>query len=153
MTLTLATIISEVSSVLGAKFHVLAGPLKGGSNSVYEIQSEDGENRWCLRVPLDADAASFSSRGTAVLKDVKERLPSLAAPAVIYQSQHYTAMEYINGYILKSWNTQSLAKEQRRLLLDGLAAFLFSLWTLEATQVPQGTGIFALGQLVVKEVQ
>jgi hypothetical protein len=33
---------------------------------------------------------------------VKERLPTLSVPAVIYQSEHYTVMEYLNGHILKS---------------------------------------------------
>jgi aminoglycoside phosphotransferase (APT) family kinase protein len=137
-------IIAEVSSTLGINFHVLAEPLKRGSNSDYEIQSEDGKNRWCLRIPLNADAASFGNRGIAIIKGVKQRLPALPVPTVIYQSSHFTVMEYLNGRILKSWSARSLAKEQRLLLQDDLAAFLFSVWVLGVEKDPQGTGIFRI---------
>ncbi|KZF19222.1 hypothetical protein L228DRAFT_241891 [Xylona heveae TC161] len=144
MTLSIAEIISEVSSILGASFRLPTyPPLRGGSHGVYVIEPEDGyngKNRCCLRIPLDADAASASTKGTAILKIVKEKLPVLPIPAVIFQSEHYTVMEYLNGEVLKSWNTQSLTKERRRVLLDDLAALLFSLWTFGGqAQVTQGT--------------
>jgi Ser/Thr protein kinase RdoA (MazF antagonist) len=142
MTLNLPAIIAEISSALGINFHVLAGPLKGGSNCVYEIKSEDGEYRWCLRIPLGAEAASYGSRGIAIMRDVKKSLPDLQIPAVIYQSNHCLVMEYLKGHVLGSWNTHSLAKERRRLLLDDLAVFLYSLWTLGTDQLSQVTGIF-----------
>ncbi|RDL37245.1 uncharacterized protein BP5553_04678 [Venustampulla echinocandica] len=138
MTPPLATIISEISSIKNSHIKILSGPLKGGSNTVYEIQSEQGD-RWCLRIPHDADAASFATKGTAILEDVKKRRPALLAPAIIYQSDYYTVMEYLDGEALKSWNTQVLPKERRQDLLDGLATFLFSLWTLEEVQDTQGT--------------
>lgn len=40
-------------------------------------------------------------------------------------------MEFLEGSALKSWNTQILSKEWGRKLLDGLAVFLYSLWTIE----------------------
>lgn len=140
---TLAAIISEISSAQNARFSVVAGPLKGGSNSVYELQSENG-HRLCLRIPLNADTASFAAGGTAILKNLKERRPTVLAPAVIHQSEYYTVMEYLNGEALKSWNTQSLTKERRQILLNDLAVFLFTLWTLNV-QVPQDRGKFCFG--------
>lgn len=133
MTLPLPVIISEISSTTNTYIKIVSGPLKGGSNTVYEIQSERGD-RWCLRIPHDADAASFATKGTAVLEDAKERCPALLAPAIVYQSQHYTVMDHLDGAALGSWNTQVLPKERRQVLLDGLATFLFSLWTLEEAQ-------------------
>jgi aminoglycoside phosphotransferase (APT) family kinase protein len=141
MTLPLAAIISEISSTQNTHIKILSGPLKGGSNTVYKIQSEDGD-RWCLRIPHDADAARFATKGTVVLKDAKEKCPALLAPAIVYQSQYYTIMDHLDGEALKSWNTQVLPKERRQVLLDGLATFLFSLWTLEEAQDTQGTSRF-----------
>jgi hypothetical protein len=141
MILPLAAIISEISSIQNTNIKILSGPLKGGSNTVYEIQSEHGD-RWCLRIPHDADAASFTIKGTAVLKDAKERCPALLAPAIVYQSQYYTVMDHLDGQALGSWNTQALPKERRQLLLDGLATFLFSIWTLEEAQDTQGISRF-----------
>ena len=141
MILQLAAIISEISSTQNAHIKILSGPLKGGSNAVYEIQSEHGD-RWCLRIPHDADAASFATKGTAVLKYAKEKCPTLLAPTIIYQSQYYTIMDHLDGEALGSWNTQALPKERRQLLLDGLATFLFSLWSLEEAQDTQGISRF-----------
>lgn len=137
----LTAIISEISSIQDAQVKILSGPLKGGSNNVYEIQSEHGD-RWCLRIPHDDDAASFATKGTTVLKNAKERCPELLAPGIVYQSGYYTLMEYLDGEALKSWNTQVLPKERRQVLLDDLATFLFSLWTLEEAQDTQGTSRF-----------
>jgi hypothetical protein len=141
MTLPLAAIISEIFSTQNTHIKILSGPLKGGSNTVYEIQSEHGD-RWCLRIPHDADAAIFARKGTAVLKDAKEKCPGLLAPAIVYQSQYYTVMDHLDGEALKCWNTQVLPKERRQVLLDGLATFLFSLWTLEESQDTRGTSRF-----------
>jgi hypothetical protein len=142
---TLAAIISKISSAQNSHFKVVAGPFKGRSHTVYEIQSEGG-GRWCLRIPVDAGAASFAAQGTTLLKHLKERRPALPVPAVIYESDQYTVMEYFEGEMLKFWNTQSLTQERRRVLLDGLAAFLFSLWTFEA-QVPQDIGKLLQGSI------
>ncbi|KAG9228154.1 hypothetical protein BJ875DRAFT_528295 [Amylocarpus encephaloides] len=136
MTPPLAAIISEISSTQNNHIKILSGPLKGGSNTVYEIQSEHGD-RWCLRIPHDDDAASFATKGAAVLKDAKEKRPALLAPTIVYQTNDYTVMEYLDGEALKSRNTQVLPKKRRQVLLDGLAIFLFSLWTLEETQHTQ----------------
>jgi Ser/Thr protein kinase RdoA (MazF antagonist) len=141
MILPLAAIISEISSTQNAHIKILSGPLKGGSNTVYEIQSEHGD-RWCLRIPHDADAASFATKGTAVLKYAKEKCPALLAPTIVYQSHYYTIMDHLDGEALGSWNTQALPKERRQLLLDGLATFLFSLWSLEEAQDTQGISRF-----------
>jgi len=138
---SLAAVISEISSIQETHLKILSGPLKGGSNTVYEIQSKHGD-RWCLRIPHDASAASFAIKGTDVLKDAKERRPELLAPGIVYQSDYYTILEYLDGEALKSWNTQVLRKERRQVLLDDLATFLFSLWTLEEAQGTQGTGRF-----------
>lgn len=137
----LDAIISEVSSILDSPVKILSGPLKGGSNTVYEIQSEHG-GRWCLRIPHDDDAASCAVKGTTVLKDAKDRCPELLAPGVVYQSNYYTIMEYFDGEALKSWNTQVLPNKRRQALLDDLATFLFSLWNLEEARENQGTSRF-----------
>jgi aminoglycoside phosphotransferase (APT) family kinase protein len=132
---TLDEIISEISSAQGAIHKIVAGPVRGGSNCVYKTQSEDGSS-WCLRIPLDADAGRRSARGVALLKSLKEEDPGLLAPAVIYPTERYTLMEYLDGEALKSWNTRSLTQERRQMLLDDLATFLFSVWTCQA-QVPR----------------
>ena len=138
---SLAAIISEISSIQETHVNILSGLLKGGSNTVYEIQSKHGDH-WCLRIPHDAGAASFAIKGTAVPKDAKERRPEPPAPGIVYQSDYYTILEYLDGEALKSWNTQVLPKERRQVLLDDLATFLFSLWTLEEAQGAQGTSRF-----------
>ncbi|ROT36430.1 hypothetical protein SODALDRAFT_335530 [Sodiomyces alkalinus F11] len=121
-------ILAEISSAHNSKCKATAGPFKGGSNIVYAIQSDRGK-RWCLRIPLDADAAWLAARGARLLRRLKEQQPALQVPAIIYTSERYTILEYLAGAPLGSWNTQLLTRERRRVLLDHLASFLFSLWT------------------------
>ncbi len=70
------------SSTYSTQYRLLSRPFQGGSNKVYEIKSEDG-TRWCLRIPLDADAASGTVRGTDTLEQGKEKIPNLLAPNVV----------------------------------------------------------------------
>lgn len=134
---SLDQILAEISSAYDAYFKATAGPFRGRSNTVYEIRSDRG-HRWCLRVLLNADLTWLASRGTLLLKLMKQQQPALQVPAIIRTSEHYTVMEYLEGTALKNWNTQLLTRERRQLLLDQLASFLFTLWTLDipATDVP-----------------
>lgn len=134
---SLDQILAEVSSAYGAHFKVAAGPFRGRSNTVYEVRS-DGGHHWCLRVLLDADLAWLVSRGTLLLKLMKQQRPALRVPAVIATSEHYIVLEYLEGAALQSWDTRLLTRDRRRSLLDQLASFLFTLWTLDipVTDVP-----------------
>ncbi len=134
---TLDEIISEISTRQNTPCRIVAGPIRGFSNSVYEVQFEDSRT-WCLRVPHDADSAYFSTVGTALLKRLKEVKPAILAPSIILSTDYYTLMERVDGQALMSWNTGFLPKERRELLLDGLAAFLVSLWTCQAIILEQG---------------
>ncbi|KAL2755014.1 hypothetical protein ACRALDRAFT_211681 [Sodiomyces alcalophilus JCM 7366] len=133
-------ILAEISSAQNARFKATAGPFKGGSNIIYGIQSDRG-SRWCLRIPRDVDAGGLAARGARLLRRLKQQQPTLQVPAVIYTSERYTVLEYVDGNALGSWNTRLLTRERRLVLLDHLASFLFSLWTLDIPPVD------ALGQL------
>ena len=130
-------ILAEISYAYDACFTVASDPIRGRSNTVYEIRSDRG-HCWCLRVLLHADLARLVSRGTLVLKLVKQQRPSLQVPAVIRTSEQYMVMEYLEGRALQSWDTQLLTRERRKLMLDQLASFLFTLWTVDIppTDVP-----------------
>lgn len=58
-----------------------------------------------------------------------EANPELRAPHVVSQDRCYTLLTYLDGEPLKSWDNRQLTQERRRLLLDDLAVFLFSIWT------------------------
>lgn len=148
-------IITEVSSAQSKSIQLVSGPIHGGSHVVYEIQAQDpnGEEGWCLRIPRDTDAATFAEKGSDILRYVKTQRPALRAPFLVSRSEHYTLMESFDGGALESWNTRSLSKEWRQKLLDELAVFLFSLWTIEP-DAPPDTGKranFLLGIYVVAE--
>lgn len=66
-----------------------------------------------------------------ILRYVVNQRPARRAPYVVFRSEHYMLMEFLQGGALKSWITQILSKEWRQKLLDDLAVFLFSLWTIE----------------------
>lgn len=98
-------ILAEISSAQNWKVKATAGPFKGGSNIVYAIQSDRGEC-WCLRIPLDVDAAWLAARGALLLKRLKQQQPALQVPAIIYTSERYTILEYLMG-LLWSLGTHS----------------------------------------------
>lgn len=131
---SLDQILAEVSSVQNATFKATAGPFRGGSNIVYEIQSDRGD-RWCLRIPLDDDAGCLAVRGARILRRLKRQQPALQVPAIIHTSTRYAVLEYFDGAALGSWNTQLLTRGRRKLLLDHLASFLFALWTTDISDV------------------
>lgn len=130
MAAPLDEIISEISLALHTSVKVQSQLPEGCSNFVYELRT--GNNtRWCLRIPVDPAAGRTAVRGTNVLKNLKKKRPTLRAPTVIHSSEQYTVLEFLPGYPLRSWNTSSLTRERRQMLLDNLANFLFSLWGAE----------------------
>lgn len=135
--MSLEEIVAELSLAEDAKFTVTAGPLEGLSNHVYEIRSDRGD-RWCLRIPLTDFVSWLASRGTAILQALKQRKQGLRVPAVISTTSHYTVLEYLDGTPLGSWNTETLTRARRQLLLDHLGVFLFSLWTMTITNDERG---------------
>lgn len=126
----LNAIISEISAAQRTTIKVESEHIEGQSNIVYKLRTGAGE-RWCLRVPVDAGAGRLAARGASLLKEVRRRIPTLQAPAVIHASESYTLLEFLPGYALGSWNTHALPREQRQVLLNDLADFLFNLWKIE----------------------
>lgn len=127
MAIPLNQIMSEISLARQTSVEVKSELLHGYSNVVYELRAGNNE-RWCLRVPVDLAAARTAVRGTRILEAIKEKCPSLRAPAVILSSEQYTVLEYLSGNPLGSWNKSVLVKKQRHLLLDHFANFLYCLW-------------------------
>lgn len=108
------------------------------SNVVYELRTSNNE-QWCLRVPVDADAGRYADRGMRILSIAKEKCPMLQAPAVLFSSEQYALLEFLPGFPLRSWNKSFPEKDQRRVLLDHLANFFYSLWKIEL-HVPKDSG-------------
>lgn len=127
MALPLNKIVSELSFKKHINVDIKSELFHGYSNIVYRLETGNNE-QWCLRVPVDAVAARIAFRGSKVLKDIKERCPTLRAPAVVLSSDQYTVLEFIPGYPLSSWSKSLLTKERRQVLLDHLADFFYNLW-------------------------
>lgn len=127
MALPLNEIVSEISFKRQTNVEVKSKLLDGYSNIVYELETGKNE-QWCLRVPVDAAAAHIASRGSKILKVIKEICPTLRAPAVILSSDQYTVLEFIPGYPLGLWSKSLLTKDRRQVLLDHLATFFYNLW-------------------------
>lgn len=139
MEIPLNEIISEISLARQTSVKLKSKLLDGFSNVVYELQTGNNE-QWCLRVPVDADAAHIAVRGTKILKAVKEKCPTLRTPAVILSSERYTVLECLSGNPWGgSWNKSVLGKQQRQNLLDHLADFLYCLWEAHLHN-PRDTG-------------
>lgn len=96
---SLVDILTEISSTQQKRVQVVSGPFHGGSHVVYEIQAHDlnGGERWCLRIPRDTDAAAFAAKGTDILRYIKKQRPALWAPSVIFRSERYVLMEFLDG--------------------------------------------------------
>lgn len=138
MAALLNEIIAEIVLSQHTTIHIESPLLPGYSHHVYELRTGNHE-RWCLRIPVDAFAARIAIRGTKLLKELKEKRPTLRVPSVIHSSEQYTLLEFLPGRPLGSWNTRSLSIDRRQLLLDDLARFLFDLWGA-ALHIPKETG-------------
>lgn len=126
--------IHELSVAFNDKLQV-ESCISGRSNNVYIIIGTSGTRR-SLRVPADASAAVPAKRGVALLKQIKQLRPSLQVPDVVYEASNFTVLSYVDGGPLGSWRMQSVDQVKRIRLLDGLASFLFELWTFPTDSIP-----------------
>lgn len=136
----LKTAIAELSKQFGSEFSTPSLPLSGCNNWVYLI-NHNGE-AWALRIPKDEMSALIGRRGTAMLRHLNKMRPDLQVPRLIHESEtdQYTAMQYLPGETIDSWDSSRLSDERRHQLLDSLAAFFFELWTCPVAE----TGMFPL---------
>lgn len=123
-------ILEEICVFLASKLKIIDGPVRGGSNEIYQVQCEDGRV-YCVRVLLDANFSQTFTHGIRVLQSCKSSIPNLAAPHVLLISQDFILMEYLVGKTLGAWNIKSLSNTFRKTFLDNLASFLYSIWTVE----------------------
>lgn len=71
---------------------------------------------------------------------LKERCPTLRAPASIQLPDRYKILEFLPEYLLGSWSKSLLAKERRQVLLDHLAVdFFYCLWK-DNLHIPKDSG-------------
>lgn len=138
-------IIPNVSRLLNDKVEVLEF-IEGRSNNIHVVQGSHGA-KWIVRIPQNEIAASLSERGTTILRQVKQRKPSLQVPSVIHQAPNFAISSYIDGEVLGVWNDRALSHSRRHKLLDGLAGFLWELWTCPTISLTE-TGQFALVKLL-----
>lgn len=123
----LQAVIHDVSRVLNDEFHDELC-IRGQSNIVYVIAGTSGKKR-SLRIHIDGFAAYLAKQGNAILYHLKQMQRSILAPDILYEASTFTVLSYIQGHALSSWNTNTLSQARRSQLLDGLADFLFKLWT------------------------
>jgi Ser/Thr protein kinase RdoA (MazF antagonist) len=126
-TLSNAT-IDRISSLLGSSLLQVSPPFPAFSHNVYTVQSQKGQI-WIVRVARDEFAAHLASRGMAIMRHILSERPELPIPAILHADQEFTILTYIEGSPLRSWNPVDLSVERRHNLLDGLANFLYQLWT------------------------
>lgn len=120
--------VDKISSLLGSSLLQISPPFPAFSHNVYTVQSQEGQI-WIVRVARDEFAARLASRGMTIMRHILSERPELPIPAVFYTDQECSILTYIEGGSLGSWNTVDLSVERRHNLLDGLASFLYQLWT------------------------
>jgi hypothetical protein len=134
--------IDKISSLLGSSHLQISPPFPAFSHHVYTVQSQKGQI-WIVRVARDEFAAGLASRGMAIMKHVLSERPELPIPAVFHTGQECTILTYIEGSPLGSWNPVDLSVERRQTLLDGLANFLYQLWTCPTSTTEPGKSYYA----------
>jgi hypothetical protein len=129
--------IDKISSLLGNFPLQVSSPFPAFSHNVYTVRSQE-EQIWIVRVARDEFAADLASRGMAIMRHILCERPKLPIPAVIHADQEFTILTYIEGSSLGSWNPVDLSVERRHSLLDGLANFLYQLWTCPTPTTESG---------------
>lgn len=124
-------ILDEISLLFDVHDLKISEPIPGGSHNVYVLNIPSGE-KWSLRIAKDEFAASLASRSVAIMRHIKQLKPTLQIPAVVHSAECYTLLRYIDGAPIGSWNSQKFNDERRHRILDGLAVFLYELWTCPA---------------------
>jgi hypothetical protein len=120
--------IDKISSLLDNSPLQVSPPFPAFSHDVYSVRSQTGQI-WIVRVARDEFAAHLASRGMTIMRHILSERPELPIPAVLHADQECTILTYIEGSSLGSWNPVDLGVERRHNLLDGLANFLYQLWT------------------------
>ncbi|KAF2220148.1 hypothetical protein BDZ85DRAFT_284581 [Elsinoe ampelina] len=133
----LQTALSEASSIFGEPWIVVGELMRGHSNKIYRMQSDSGKEA-CVRIAVDAEAGRLACRGYKLLQSIRVQNPVLAAPTVHKVHVEYLLLDYVSGSPLGHWSKRLLTLAQRRRLLDGLAHFMFTLWTTEMDNEDQG---------------
>ncbi|KAI0098289.1 kinase-like domain-containing protein [Nemania sp. FL0031] len=136
----LDVLLEQVASVLGAEICSCARLQEGKSHQVYKISTEGGKS-YSLRIPNSETATLIAKRGTALLTALKDGQPRLPVPLVIYESEHFSILQFLEGEPLQSWNNVNLSTNRRKTLLAGFGEFLFRVWTAAiGPSVPASVG-------------
>lgn len=123
--------LEEVSVVLGTKIVNATRFEQGLSHDVYMISTEAADI-YTLRIPKDKTAASIAKTGTVLLTALKRGQPTLQVPSVIYESDQFSILQFLDGEPLKSWNNLDMSVHRRETLLEGIGKLLLDVWTAAA---------------------
>nr|POE54898.1 hypothetical protein CFP56_64571 [Quercus suber] len=127
METSFASMLNEMFSVLDTAQIQISAPFRGCSHDVFVLGIPSG--KWALRVAKDEFAATMAQRSLAILRHMVQQQPTLAIPAIVHSSKQYAILEYIEGVPLGTWFRHNPGVLERRKVLDGLAVFLYKLWT------------------------
>ncbi|KAK3693266.1 hypothetical protein B0T22DRAFT_504842 [Podospora appendiculata] len=81
---------------------------------------------------LVTTAASIAKTGTVLLTALKRGQPTLQVPSVIYESDQFSILQFLDGEPLKSWNNLDMSVHRRETLLEGIGKLLLDVWTAAA---------------------
>ncbi|GAB7337493.1 hypothetical protein MBLNU457_g2822t1 [Dothideomycetes sp. NU457] len=121
-------LLAELSSTLGIEQLHLDSHFRGCSHDIFVLTSRDGRE-WSLRIARNEFAASLAERSIAIMRHISEQRPMLSIPRVISHAKNYTLLGYLEGSPIRLWNSSTLTDQERHKILDGLAIFLYQLWT------------------------
>lgn len=131
-------ILGEIQAVLPDVVLTVSAPMSGRSHQVYVLRSTHGDE-WSLRIAKDSFAALAAARSVVAMRHIKQMVPAIQIPKVIYSARQYSVMEYVRGTSIGSWNLHSLSVTRRHTVLEGLAVFLYKLWTCPVPSTESGT--------------
>jgi aminoglycoside phosphotransferase (APT) family kinase protein len=111
---------------------------RGCSNTIYVLRFGDGV-KWAARILRNPDASQLVREGTSTLKYIKTCSPQLKVPSIHAEFLDpddptglppHVFMEWIEGTPLQVWSHYTIDEQKRQTLLEDLAKFLLTLWSL-----------------------
>lgn len=133
----LASVLDEIFSILKLRHIELSAPFRGWSHDVFVLKSNAGQ-QWSLRIAKNEFAASLAECSLVILRHIAQVQPTLAIPAIVHVGKGYSILQYLEGVPLNSWMCSKPSLSQRHQLLDGVATFLYQLWTCTTNSLELG---------------
>jgi hypothetical protein len=99
----------------------------GFSHRIFVLKPPSGQ-RWILSIAKSEFASALVNRRVFITKHITNVQLNLQIPAVVNTTKDHAIFDYINRAPIYAYSP-TVGEQKRHKLLDGLANFLYKLWT------------------------